>query len=102
MYNWWHLYLQSSTAKPYIDCEVVVLPANYDFKPLSYGFQKDSPYLGLFNFYLHKMRERGVMKEILKKYETPPQVCPDLSGKPLGINSTFTAFVLLMGKFWFH
>ena len=45
------------------------------------------------------MRERGVMKEILKKYKTPPQVCPDLSGKPLGINSTFTAFVLLVGKF---
>ena len=33
------------------------MPANYDFKPLSYGFQKDSPYLGLFNFYLHSYQQ---------------------------------------------
>ena len=89
--------IHDSTGKAYLDCKVIVLPAKYDVKPYSFGFQKNSPYVGLFNFHLKKMRERGVIKETLKKI-TPPQVCPDLSGKPLGINNSFTAFILLLGK----
>jgi hypothetical protein len=42
-----------------LDCEVIAIPAKYDFKPYAYGFQKDSPYLGLFNHYLKEMREKG-------------------------------------------
>ena len=38
------------------------------------------------------MRETGSLKKILEKYEPPPQVCPDYSGKPLGFGSVFTAF----------
>ena len=44
------------------------------------------------------MREKGSLKEILEKYEPPPQICPDASGLPLGFESCFTAFlVLIMG-----
>ena len=93
--------IHDSTGKAYLDCKVIVLAAKYDVKPYSFGFQKNSPYVGLFNFHLKKMRERGVIKETLKKI-TPPQVCPDLSGKPLGINSSFTAFLLLIGKYEFY
>ena len=76
-----------------------MIPAKYDFKPFAYGFQKDSPYLGLFNHFLKEMREKGVLKQILNKYETGTQVCPDESGKPLGFESCFTAFLaLLSGK----
>ncbi len=60
--------------------------------------QKDSPFLPLFNYYLKEMREKGSMKQTLDKYESPPQVCPDLNGKPLTFSAVFTAFgVLLMG-----
>ena len=38
------------------------------------------------------MREKGSLMKILEKYESPPQVCPDYSGKPLGFGSVFTAF----------
>ena len=38
------------------------------------------------------MWEKGSLKQILDKYESPPQVCPDYSGKPLGFGSVFTAF----------
>ena len=31
-----------------------------------------------------EMREKGSLKQILDKYESPPQVCPDYNGKPLG------------------
>ena len=66
---------------------------------MSYGFQKDSPYLGLFNHYIKELREKGILNQISNKYDTGAQVCPDESGKPLGFESCFTAFLaLLAGK----
>ena len=70
-------------------------PGKYKFKPVAYGFQKDSPFLPLFNYNLNKMRERGSLKQIKVKYEPPPQICPDYSGKSLGVNSVFSAFGVL-------
>ena len=81
--------------KQYTECKIIAIPAKYDFKPYAYGFQKDSPFLDLFNFYLKEMREKGSMKQILEKYQPPEQVCPDYSGKPLGFGAVFTAFVIL-------
>ena len=81
----------------YAACEVIQIPSKYDFKPYAYGFQKDSPYLQLFNHYLKEMREKGTLKKILNKYKAAPQVCPDSSGLPLGFESVFTAFLLLVG-----
>ena len=70
-------------------------PAKYDFKPYAYGFQKDSPFLPLFNYYLNEMKEKGSLKQIQVKYEPPPQICPDYSGKSLGVGSVFAAFGVL-------
>ena len=75
---------------------MIAIPAKYDFKHMTYGFQKDSPYLGLFNHYMKEMREKGVLKQILNKYEIGTQVCPDESGKPLGFESCFTALLVLL------
>ncbi len=84
------------TFAEYISCEVIATPNKYDTKPYAYGFQKDSPYLGIFNYYLKDMREKGTLKQIQKKFESQPQVCPDYSGKPLGFDSCFTAFCVLL------
>ena len=70
-------------------------PGKYNFKPVAYGFQKDSPFLNLFNHNLNKMKEKGSLKQIQVKYEPPPQICPDYSGKSLGVNSVFSAFGVL-------
>ena len=44
------------------------------------------------------MKEKGSLRQIQAKYEPQPQVCPDYSGKPLGVGSVFTAFgVLFLG-----
>ena len=73
-------------------------PGKYKFKHLAYGFQKDSPFLPLFDYYLNEMKEKGSLKQIQVKYKSPPQVCPDYSGKSLGVNSVFAAFgVLFVG-----
>ena len=91
-------YILTHRAFPeYAACEVIAIPAKYDFKPYAYGFQKDSPYLPLFNHYLKEMREKGTLKQILNKYQAAPQVCPDSSGLPLGFDSCFTAFLALIG-----
>ena len=50
----------------------------------------------IFNYYLKMMRESGKLGKILSEYEVQPQVCPDSSGLPLGFESCFTAFLLLL------
>ena len=84
------------TFDAYAECKILALPAKYDVKPYAYGFQKDSPFLPVFNYYLKEMREKGSMKQILDKYEPQPQVCPDYSGQPLGFGACFTAFLVLV------
>ena len=79
----------------YINCEILATPGKYDFKTHAYGFQKDSPFLPLFNYYLNEMIEKGSLKQIQVKYEPQPQVCPDYSGKSLGVGSVFAAFGVL-------
>ena len=85
----------------YINCKIVATPAKYDFKPYAYGFQKDSPFLPLFNYYLNEMKEKGSLKQIQVKYEPPSQICPDYNGKSLGFSSVFAAFGLLVSGFGF-
>jgi hypothetical protein len=73
----------------------VATPGKYDFKPYAYGFQKDSPFLPLFDYYLKEMKEKGSLKQIQVKYDPSPQICPDYSGKSLGFGSVFAAFGVL-------
>ena len=79
----------------YINCKIVTTPGKYDFKPYAYAFQKDSPFLPIFNYYLNEMTEKGSLKQIKVKYEPFPQTCPDYSGKSLGASSVFSAFGVL-------
>ena len=83
----------------YEKCEIKAISAKYDTKPIAFGFQQDSPFLNLFNYYLKEMKENGALDQILKKYESGPQVCEDYSGKPLGIGSVSAAFAVLIFAF---
>ena len=71
-------YIFFSSAYPeYSNCEIIAIPAKYDFKPYGWGFQKDSPFLEMFNYYLDEMREKGANKQIFVKYDPPSQVRMD-------------------------
>ena len=61
--------------------------------PMAFGFQKNSPYLPLFNFHIKKMIEKGSFEKHYQQFQPHPQVCPDSAGKPLGFNSTLTGFL---------
>ncbi len=61
------------TYAEYSDCEIIAIPERFDTKPYAYGFQKNSPFLGPFNYFLKQLRERGATKQILEVYESRPQ-----------------------------
>jgi hypothetical protein len=87
-----------STYPEYSNCEFIVIPAKYHFTPVAYGFQKDSPYLGIFNYFIFELKQMGSYEKIAQKYEHKPQICPNYSGKALGFDSCVTMFlVILMG-----
>jgi hypothetical protein len=87
-----------STHPEYLNCEIVATPAKYAFVPNTYGFQKDSPYLDIFNYFITQLKESGSYEKISKKYASQPQICPDYSGKSIGFDSCVTMFlVIVMG-----
>ena len=79
----------------FVKCKIVATPGKYNYKHIAYGLQKDSPFLAIFNYYLDVMKEKGIFKQIQDKYEPSPQICPDYSGKPLGVGTVFVAFCVL-------
>ena len=81
----------------YKDCQIVATEGKYFLRPYAWAFQKHSPYLDAFNFYLQEFNQKGLWNAIQNKYEPLPQVCPDLSGEPLEWASVFSAFLFLIG-----
>ena len=79
----------------YVNCKIVATPGKYNYKHIAFGLQKDSPFLPLLNHVLNDMKEKGSFKKIQVKYEPSPQMCPDYSGKSLGVGSVFVSFGLL-------
>ena len=74
----------------------MALPKKYDIKPYAFGFQKNSPFLPLFDFHLKKLQEKGAIDKILKEYGSKPQICPDYNGLPLGFDTCVSAFLVLI------
>ena len=85
-----------SSTKEYEDCLIVATEGKYIKRAYAWAFQKHSPYLEIFNFYLQEFNEKGSWNAIKNKYAASPQVCPDLSGMPLDLSQTFTAFLVLI------
>ena len=74
---------------------IVATEGKYILRAYAWAFQKHSPYLDFFNFYLQEFNEKGAWDAIKSKYEARPQVCPDLSGMPIEFANCFTAFLAL-------
>ena len=80
-----------------MDCKIVVTEGKYFKRPYAWTFQKNSPYLDIFNFYIQELIQKGQWNAIINKYQAQPQVCPDLSGMPIEFANCFTAFLCLIG-----
>ena len=90
------VFFSSRQVKQYKNCEIIGLPRKYEFKPYAFAFQKNSPYLGLFNYYINGMRENGGLEKMRKECGPASQECQDLTGKPLGLKNCFGAILVMM------
>ena len=52
--------------------------------------------MDIFNFYIREKIEKGNWNAIINRYEPKPQICPDMSGKPIEFPNCFTAFLILI------
>ena len=64
---------------------------------ISWGFQKDSPYIKIFNYHINNLRESGTIDKILFEGEVNGQVCRSGNGQYYAIRFTniLSAFVAL-------
>ena len=82
--NRFHLHCIIVAFPQYLSCELLAIPAKYGIRSQAFAFQKNSPYLELFNYYLKAMDESGISDRILERYKPQAQYCPDKSGQPIG------------------
>ena len=84
----------------YKDCKIVIARGRYDHTYGAFGLQKNSTYLFVFNYFLQLLKEGGPLERLVTKdltYElgSDKQSCPGYDGKPLGLSTCFTSFILL-------
>ena len=84
----------------YINCEIISLPKKYKPHVLSMTMQKNLPYKNAFNYFVVKLKENGVIDQILNQYKnSKDQKCHDLNGLPIGWTQVISAFCLLLFGF---
>ena len=88
--------LRQRSSVEYKECEIIALPRKYEAKPYGFAFQTNSPYLQLFNYYINRLRENGILERASKAFEPEPQECPDIRGKALGFENCSGAFLVMM------
>jgi hypothetical protein len=75
---------------------IVVTEGKYFTRPYGWPFPKFSPFLDIFNFYISEKIEKGNWDAITNRYAPKPQICLDMSGKPIEFPNCFTAFLILI------
>ena len=78
-----------------VDCDITDLPRkHYSYTTTWAMFQKDSPYLRLFNYHINRSKENGVHQRTLKIYEKEKE-CPNFVGQPIGFENCIDAFLVI-------
>ena len=70
----------------YINCQFIQIPGKYD--PLDYaiGYQLNSVYADLLDYWLNRMIENGVLDSLKTKYRKDRQDCPNLQLSHFDVN----------------
>ena len=82
-------------------CQVIAIPDVIDISSGGgWTFQKNSPFLPMFDFYINQLKEHGTYQRIEdvgnNKTLGPDQDCQDYDGKPIGYKKVFSLMTLLM------
>ena len=62
----------------YISCKFIAIPGKYDPKNYAIGYQLNSTYAGLFDYWINRMIENGVLDLLKTEYRRTSQECPSL------------------------
>jgi hypothetical protein len=101
-----------SAKEEYKSCDIIATKTQYLRVQYAWPFQKYSPYLDIFNFYIKGYKEKGIFDALSNRHQSSSPVCPDPSGMPIEFQNCFTAFLALMAgmavsflimilEFWF-
>ncbi|XP_047737821.1 glutamate receptor 3-like [Hyalella azteca] len=95
-----HVFLMPILLVPKKDCALFPLPSKEYVVQTSILIQKDSPVTPYINNMLKKMHEQGLLQRFLRKWAlqeaSTMKYCSDLPTEPLGLEQTYTAFLMLL------
>ena len=82
-------------------CNVLAIPDIIDRSTGGgWTFQKNSPFLPMFDMYINTLKEHGTFQRIEdvgnNKTQGPEQTCADYDGKPIGVEKVFSLFGFLL------
>ena len=60
----WHCISFSRGLPEFASCQILALPARFGNIPIAWGFQQNSPYLAIFDYYIRLMQESGSQHKI--------------------------------------
>ena len=83
-----------SVFEEYISCKFIAIPGKYDPKDYAIGYQLNSAYAGLFDYWITRMRENGVLDLLKTEYRKTSQECPNLRSD--GIQNKFDITVIIL------
>ncbi|XP_076042192.1 glutamate receptor ionotropic, kainate glr-3-like [Oratosquilla oratoria] len=76
-------------------CDYVVLPKDYFTLSTAMGVTTGSPYKRIFNAYLLKMKDSGMMDKFRRNHVSQYSDCEQTGAQPLGIQNVFSGFMLV-------
>ena len=62
----------------YIHCKFIQIPGKYDPKDYAIGYQQNSVYAELLDYWIIRMKENGALDSLKTKYRLDAQECPSL------------------------
>ena len=60
----------------------------------AFPFQKDSPYLKIFNRKLKELKEKGIISKIISKHRLTPRDCQTSAATSIDVEDCFTAYLI--------
>ena len=62
----------------YIDCKFIQIPGKYDPVDYAIGYQQNSDYAEILDYWINRMIENGILDSIKTEYRIDAQKCPSL------------------------
>lgn len=81
-----------------IPCQIDTQSADYFDNFLAWGFPKESSYLEIMNYNLHRIKQAGVLQRLWEKYmrKDLASSCEKKAVNPVQIVNLMTAFIILL------